>query len=518
MKKIIPLLTFLLLLIVVNLLAARFWWRVDLTQEKRYSLAPATKQLLHELDDVLTIRAYVSSGLPSDFNPLLSQLEDTLDEFKMLGGKKVQLEYVDPLRSAVDEQKAQLMGIPPLQIAINSGTQQSVLKAYVGVALLFADRHEVIPYITLQSNLEYELAQAVLKVSHPTLPQLAWYEGDTHRELFGGMFSKSKAALMQRYQVRDVPQLEQKALRKAEVLLLASPGEMREQELFELDQFLMRGGRVVVLADRMQVAPGMKPSSKTSPIFAQLEHYGVTVHNDVLLDASSAPAPFSGGMYTVQLPYPGWALLRRENFAPLAALSGLDAAVFPWASSLSVKTKSAELSSQVLASSSPHATLLPLEKTLPELDREAVLKNMQAGTSSQVPLAVMLSGVLPSAYGEQGIKKYVRGNFVQQSSAQARLLVFSTSRLAQDGFAELYPANITFLENIIDSLSWGDVLAGVRARSVEYRPLVSVQPNVAALLKLFNICFGPVFVLLLASVVWLWRRVAATKLKREYNI
>ena len=93
------------LIIAVNILASNYYARWDLTEENRYSLTDATKDLLRELDSVVEIKVYLAGDLPSGFRRLQRSTEEMLEELKVYGGSNIQYTFIDPLTAVAKENR-----------------------------------------------------------------------------------------------------------------------------------------------------------------------------------------------------------------------------------------------------------------------------------------------------------------------------------------------------------------------------------------------------------------------------
>ena len=175
------------LLVVANLALANVWLyplsglRLDLTQQREYSLSKTTKDLLTGLQDPLLIRAYVSEKTHPLLAPLIPRLRDTLREYEIAGRGKVTAEMVDPIRNPEKEEEAsQTYGIQPTPFQVSGRYEAAVINAYFDVLLRYGDQNTVLSFrdlIEVESqrdaaplvrfrNLEYDLTRAAKKVAY----------------------------------------------------------------------------------------------------------------------------------------------------------------------------------------------------------------------------------------------------------------------------------------------------------------------------------------------------------------
>ncbi|NJO01200.1 MAG: hypothetical protein HC880_05395 [Bacteroidia bacterium] len=117
-----------LAIILLNVLFARYFFRIDLTEEQRYTLAPATKNLLRNLDKDLHVKVYLAGDIPNGFKPLQRAVRETLDEFQVYAGNKLTYSFLDPTgventpeAQATFYQELMAKGIVPNNIVVREG-------------------------------------------------------------------------------------------------------------------------------------------------------------------------------------------------------------------------------------------------------------------------------------------------------------------------------------------------------------------------------------------------------------
>ncbi len=138
-------------LVAANALALNLWLapvgraRVDLTQDRLYSLSPSTKKILRSLDERLLVRAYLSERLHPLLAPLAPQIKDLLEEYRVSGGGKVRVEIVDPSDSKEAKAEAkEKYNIEAIQLPFASETEKSVITMYFSIVVEYGDQHEVL--------------------------------------------------------------------------------------------------------------------------------------------------------------------------------------------------------------------------------------------------------------------------------------------------------------------------------------------------------------------------------------
>lgn len=172
-------------LVAANALALNLWLapvgraRIDLTEDRLYSLSSSTKQILRALDERLLVRAYLSERLHPKLAPLAPQIRDLLEEYRIAGGGKVRVEILDPTDSKDAKLEAkERFGIEAIQLPFASETEKSVINAYFAIAVEYGDQHAVLGIDDLLQvrsrdigdvevslrNLEYQVTKSIKQV------------------------------------------------------------------------------------------------------------------------------------------------------------------------------------------------------------------------------------------------------------------------------------------------------------------------------------------------------------------
>ena len=349
-------LTALLALIVVvlsNLALSRVQLQTDLTEDKRYTLAPAARELAAGLEDQFTIRVYLSSKLPSYLRHLPRVLSQRLDEFREASGGKIVYEFIDPVNDETLMEEVTSRGIQPLPLQDRSGGEVSLGTYWLSMEFSYLKGTEILHLKdlgqillspeALLSVLPYQVAARIVKLAHPEVkiglsgekkmpsPQLQGSFGTEPTEGLGD-FAKG----VQSHYPAFVPvSLQTGAPIKDDLSLVIvhRPENLGERQVYELDQYLMRGGRLLILLDNYSLFDVDKPEAfskglqdnlvevrnLTHNLGPWLANFGIDVHEGHVADTSHAVASRyaqvsgPGGMPMVQQveePIPGVVLAR----------------------------------------------------------------------------------------------------------------------------------------------------------------------------------------------------------------
>lgn len=507
-------LTILVVILVVNFFVSRHPIRFDLTDKKIYTLSESTKKILSGLDDVVTIKVYFTKDLPPALESLRRDVDDMLSEFKNAAGHRLEVEFVDPASSMMEEQKAALLGIPPVQVNVVQKDKQEVAKIYLGMVVMFGGRQEVIPVVESLGNLEYELAQAIIKVSAKDLPKIAWWLGLKKDVPEGFGFDLIKQSVGRRYEVADIDDKSVGNLVDGDfsALVLISPGNLTEAEQRILDQYLMNGGKILALVDRFEIGPSLNIKPIETNAVDMFMKYGATVEDSIVVDRANAMASFSGGYVTYHVPYPFWPEIERGRFdSSEPVVSDLNSAVLVWTAPLRLSEDSG--GAKAIAWSTDLSSSVQAKNA--KLDPQAATNYLVSGEHRKYPLIALLEGPFFSFFSDKTSNE--GGSNAEVSKEGAKIFLVGSSMWASDRTLKTFPANAALFENVLDSFAMGNVLIGIRSRESASRPIQPVTDGFRIFIKYANIAVGPMILLSVGIILWFIRKSNRRKLQMIYR-
>ena len=488
-------LAFLLALIIaasINLLGTRFYSRLDLTENKIYTVSKSTKGLLERLDDVVNIKVYFSKDLPPYLATLDREVKDLLDEYRARGGSKLQVEFVDPAADPATEQSLRTMGIPKVQLNIIQKDKAEVTGAYLGIAVQYEDKTEVIPVVQNINNLEYDLTAAIIKAT--TEPQTVGVAAPPNLTLTQGLAGLNQV-LSEQYEVIEVD-LAGPVPSSVTSLVVFDHDGLTTQHLRNLDAFVVNGGRLLALAPGVEVPEGtLSGQNRQVQLAPLLSRYGISVENSLVADGQSSMASFSQGYMTFTVPYSWWPQVAGDGLSPESPITAtMDAITLPWASPVRYtgvdSTVGGSVESVVLAQSSirSFAAQAPYN-----LDPQRRVTMPPTGAESQ-PLAVAVSGKVPSL--QSILTPDSLGASVPDVSAETQIIVIGNARFITDSFLQQFQSNAVFMANAVDWMTLGSDLIAIRSRAGNLRPLKEVDDGRRNLLKWGGVLGMPILVVL----------------------
>jgi len=498
MKKYEPLLysaiglaALLLLLVAANYLVSRVPSRLaDLTDGKLYTLSGGTRKILRGLAAPVRLKLYISQGetVPVPLRSFSQRVEDLVREFKAVAGSNLIVERYNPKPDSEEEDAAQLDGIEPQQL--HSGEQ-----FYLGAAVSQLERKQAIAAISPQRErlLEYDLIRAIARVAQPERPKVGLMAGlPVLGERFNPFTRQSSDPwvlaneLKREFEVKEVPMSAREIGKDIGVLLVIHPRDIQPETEYALDQFVLRGGKLIVFVDpyayfdQAPTMPGIPPQPTSSTLPLLFKAWGVQmdpakVVSDVVFGSGS------GARYT-----PTVLSLNRTAFSRDDIVIGtIETLLYPFGGAFEVKNS--ELKITELVKSSPNSMLVDSANATKSGD-EATRSFQPSGKS--LPLAVRLTGKFRSAFPE-GLsidKKPVPGTpQLRESSGENALILVADVDLLADGAAVdvqdvfgrrvVVPSNgnLALALGMVEQFAAGDELISLRSRTAAFRPLTVVR-------------------------------------------
>ncbi len=410
--------------------------RADLTSEKRYTLTPATQELVDGLDDVVFVKVYLTGDLPADLQQLSGSLRDLLDEMRVRNPGMLQYEFTDPSAAADDKtrnatyQQLQEEGLQYTSIRMRGKGSQSEMIVWPGAMLSYKGKNLPVQLLKSQlratdaeavnrsiNNLEYELASAIRQITNPYRPRVAFIEG--HGELDKLASQDLYTALGEQYDVSRVkidgkidalsekPEGTNYRVNSYEAIIVAKPDSFfTEKDRFILDQFVMNGGKVLWALDAMDPhldSLRINQFSIATPLDLGLDNllfaYGVRINKDLLLDKQCAPIQFFTRPYGEQpkletRPFPFEPLVVPTSDHPI--VSNIDPVHLKMASSIDTIGLDSAHSTILLATSRYSRALRnPVRITGAVVDMDL---GLEKSTTPYLPVAVLTQGKFHSAF------------------------------------------------------------------------------------------------------------------------
>lgn len=491
-----------LVLIAFNYLASSASVRADLTEGKLYTLSDGTRKILKGLSSPVKIKLYASQGesVPVPLRSFAQRVEDMVREFRSVAGPNLVVEKYNPKPDSEEEDAAQIDGIEPQQLF----TGESF---YLGIAVSRLDRRQSLPAITPQRErlLEYDLIRAIARVGSTERPKIGLMAGlPVTGERFNMMTRQPTEPWVLANELQREFEVKEINLNAAEidpdvgVLLLIHPRDIAPQTEYALDQFVLRGGKLVAFVDPYAYFdqqgpqfPGAPPIASSSTLPTLFKAWGIAMSPDKVL-ADVVYASGQGQRYT-----PTVLTLNRTAFSRDDIVTGqIETLLYPFGGAFTfVKDNkpAAGLTATELVRSSQNSMLA--DSSLATKSGDEATKSFKA-SGIAYPLALRLTGKFktafpggrPQAAGAKDKKPAAApAPALAESAKENSVVLVADVDMLHDGAAVdiqqvfgrriVVPSNgnLAFAIGLVEQLAAGDELISLRSRASAFRPLTVVR-------------------------------------------
>lgn len=401
------------IVLLVNRIASRHLVvRRDFSQDQLYAVSDATRRILGRLEDRLQVKAYFTGDVQSgDVALAKARLEGLLAEFEAISDGRLHVDTVDPNTSSEALSEAQELGLIAYPVESVRGIQRIKQDVYLGLVLRYRGREEVLPFV-LPDSFEIAVSSSIYSILRETKSIVGWFGDDpvpgSHDAQYG-TFTRLRGLLSQQHVVETVEHLAsgEPVPERVDVLLVVRPKELHPRAAFAIDQFVQRGGRLVVFVDQAETSPlGPSRITKATGLESLLELWGALPTPQHVWDpASFGKLPLTRQRMRLELDYPLFVRMREDSFdATLPPAANLQDGVFCWAQPIKPAEPPAGVTRSILAQSSPDSYRVDLtENVLVDQDMEGMVKAVTAslyaiGDGQRYALGVVLSGSFPSPF------------------------------------------------------------------------------------------------------------------------
>ncbi len=504
-------------LALLNVIGVKVFGRLDLTRDKQFTLSKATVDVLGSLKDPVTVRAYFSSDLPAKYGANARYVKDLLDEYYNRGHGNFRYEFIDPAAEETEadkekkkdlrrdifgravrdmtsvERELQGLGIRPVQVQVNEADKFESKRAYMGIAITYGEKKEVIPVVQDTAGLEYDLTTLIRKMTRAKQPKVALIGG--HEGLEPDKDLKRVWDLLgQNYALTTVDLTKDKEIpADVDAVLVVEPKTpFGDDEKRELDKFVMSGrGAAFLLGSVRPDLQAWQTIDLQPGLDDLLKAYGVELVPGLVVDDEAAAIPITQQRgpirFTEQIKYPFIPV--PKSLDPQHPLTrGIGYVGFPFMSPVSVAfADAAAVKADMIVKSSPRSWLQKPPYNLDPLQQWTADKLEDEG---QKGLVVTLTGALKSYAGGEPAKN-------------ARILVAGGGSFVTDPF--LSPGNEALVLNMVDWLVLDEALLSVRSRGLAAARLSDLGDAARATVKYLNIAGVPLALVAFGLVRWRMR-------------
>jgi len=567
-SAIITLLSSLFILVALNIILSFFYVRIDLTSEKRNSIAPSTIKLLKELPDKIFIKVFLEGkNNPADYQIFAQKTKEILEEFSRYSSN-LEFEMIDPVEGKNQEEINSIYGeFYKKGLYPNPITREDYSTTWIVPGAFFTYRAKEYPVTLVVSDpngkdwldfsiqeLEYNLVSAIRNITTTFAPKVAFLEG--HGELDRLTTSWMEWQLMRYYKVERVS-INNKinSLRhifvkdsaeakignygnKYDVLIVAQPTKpFSEMDKYVIDQFIMNGGKVLWLidatnasVDSLQGRGEFFATENRLRLNSLFFKYGVRLNANLIQDLNCQSIPLNSGYVGNQPQYSFWAfpyMINVVNFSTHPIVRKIKSLKVDFAGTIDF-VGTDNLMKTVLATTSEKTKVVPTPSIV-TLEVIRIKPNLEEFRRMYEPIAVLVEGKFTSAYkGMLPVEFDTIKEFDYKSESPVTRQIFvSDGDMIRNRFDEKngqpYPTgfdyyskkqydNPDFILNCINYLSEDDHLLQIRSKSFKIGTLnpiaVKEKKNFYILLN----TIGPLVIIgIMATILILVR-------KMRYNV
>ncbi|PTN09950.1 gliding motility-associated ABC transporter substrate-binding protein GldG [Mangrovibacterium marinum] len=544
-KKLLGLLVGVLVLMT---LGSQWFFRIDLTSEKRYSLSPVSKEMLTGLDAPLKVDLYLAGDLPPGFRQLQQAVAEKVQDLDAWAAQSVRLELRDPYEISNTDKRNKLfnqlvaLGIQPTDLR-QSQEQGTVTKLiFPGAVIRYGDQTIGVnllknnPSLAAEQNLnnsietlEFELMNVIRQLLQGEKPEVVFLTGQG--ELSEAETWDIRSSLSENFRVTEKTAGQLLATDSlARAVIIADPSRpFGEQEKFWIDQYLMRGGNLLWLFDPVQVSLDSLSRGETTIAFPrdlnlmdQLFKYGVRVNPDLLQDVECILIPVNTSPVASQpkfSPAPWY-------YSPLLTPAddhvisrNLNSLKSEFVSSIDTVGRNPEVHKSVILHTSPYSRKVgtPEEISLRSINSPPARELFQ---QSNIPVGVLLEGQFPSVFANRMTNQLNSpGIQVLTKSKSARMIVLAdgsliankvsrrngqirTQPLGYDEYSQQTFGNKAFLLNAVNYLCDNSGMMALRSRVFKIRSLDKVRlREEKTYWQVLNLA-GPLVIILLFGLIF----------------
>lgn len=504
-----------MVIIVINQLSGRLFYRFDLTEEKRFTISEASKNILGNLEDVVYVDVYLEGDMPAGVKRLQKSIKETLDEFKIYGGSNLQFRFTNPSTAKSQNARQEFYeslikkGIQATNLYDNVDGKRTQTLIFPGAILTYGTKEMGVTFLKGNKSsspqeqlnqsiegVEYELSNAIKSLTETRTKRIALLKG--HGELDTLQIAGLTSVLLSKYQVFHVDITRRQNLLGYDAIVLAKPQEaFSESDKYKIDQFIMRGGKAMFLIDALyaNMDSASREDNLALPYEINLEDlffkYGFRVNNDMILDRNAAPYPVvvgnMGDNPQIQLlPWPFFPVINEYSKHPTVRNS--DAVITRFMSTIDT-VKVDGITKIPLMNSSQYSKVLssPIKVSINELQKEM---NPEFFNSGRQTTAWIYEGTFTSLYKNRFLPGNAsKADFIENGSP-TKVLIVSDGDIARNDvnpqtgqpmelgvsqYNQTKYANADFLMNVMTYLLEEDGIINTRSKEIKIRPLDQVK-------------------------------------------
>jgi ABC-2 type transport system permease protein len=550
----------LVLLFVLNWAASIFHTRIDLTNEKRFTLSSPTKKILKKIDEQITVDVFLKGNYPSGFRQLASSTKDILQEFKEIAGNKIQYNFISPDDVMPNTEikygdTLSGLGLYPINLTsqVKEGQQQQFVypfamlhyKDKTQLVELYKGKTPLINFTELSSAealLEYKLGDGVAKITQTEKPIIGYATGNGEPMNYN-TYDLIENVLKQDYKLFTFDLNAPKFLpAEMKALVIVKPtSSFSDEEKLKIDQYVINGGKLLLFGDRLSAEMDSMQTKKGEvtafdrdlKINDLLFNYGVRINADLLMDLQCDFLPFdvNGNGQFELLPWNYFPVMDSKNNHPINKGLGFVSGQFV----NSLDTVEAEgIKKTVILSSSANARIIGSPAVISNKENVNAPEDAKFKRAN-IPTAILLEGKFRSMFANRlsqamsdSLQQY-NLSFLPQCISNNKIIVVGDGDIVLNSLVKGNPipmgmnkytfgtqrefpfANKEFVQNCLDYLVNENDLSEAKAKDYVVRLLDTKKTEEQKTFwQIINIIV-PISIVLLFAIIFQWLR------KRKYT-
>jgi ABC-type uncharacterized transport system involved in gliding motility auxiliary subunit len=504
----------LVLVVAINVISGAFPFRTDLTQEKAYTLSAGTRAVLQKLHSPVTIRFYCTQGETATpqtvyLKDYAREVEDLLHEYKMVAGRNLIVQKFDPEPDSDAEDSARMDGLEPQQYSDGDNF-------YLGLCVTLADQRAAIPFLEpdREKLLEYDITRAITEVLEPQKPTIGIMSG---LPVFGEQPNPEMQMqnqqgtppwtlvqqLQQDFNVQQIPMDTDQIDDSIGTLMVIFPAGISDKTQYAIDQFVMRGGKLIAFLDPQSALMGLQQQNpmggqnNSASLDKLIKAWGIQFDTSkVVADLDFKMELDNGSGQPVE--NPAWLALTPEGINQNDVLtSEIDSLWLPTVGAFTGQPAPG-LKETVLLHSSKDAELA--DAMMAGMGGDAIMNGFKA-TGTNYALAIRLTGKFTTAFpdGEPqddsdktNTVAKAPGTSLKESKADTTVVLVGDSDMLADDFSlqktdspfgqmvSARNANLDFAQDVAEQMAGDSDLIGLRSRGSLSRPFTRINQLEAA--------------------------------------
>ncbi len=518
-QNVIQLFLAIAIILLVNYVAGFFYFRIDLTTDKRYTLSEQSKKVISQLNDIVYIEIYLDGDMPIAFQRMRRSIAELMDEFRVIDDDNIKYTFINPSKSSDQSKRNSIYqelydrGLVPTNVKDRDNEGGIAEKILFPGAIVSYQGNEVplnllinnpgfSPEVNLNNSiqaLEFSFVDAIRKITAKERKKIAFIEGqgeldeyqtgDITREL-SGYYDIDRVTIKEFVTILD----------PYDAVIIAGPTETyAEKSKFIIDQYLMRGGKILWLIDEVKVdVDSLSAGSTTFALYNdvnlddQLFKYGVRINPNIIQDVQCAIIPVNTAVSGAQpkfspAPWIFNPLISATVNHPITRNLNMIKSEFP--SVIDTVGQNPAIKKEFILYSSQNSRVVNIPAMV---SLEQVREKMDPYSFNQPyqPIAVVLSGEFESVFKNRIIKEYTEGQEFEylEKSLPTQMIVVSDadiirnevrnradgiflSPLGYDRYTKQTYGNKELIMNMMHYLIDKDGIINLRSREIKLRLL-----------------------------------------------